>query len=505
MDEKHASVYSERLSRLYSEFADSPVVQFGGAWFSWGDFGTLDSSLRAELDQAGVRHEAPVAIIAGQRPECLAAILAALHQGRCAVLLSPLQADAALAEEILLLRPEVLVASADDWGRAGVTEAATDVGSVSLELTNTMEAPLARRTGPGPFRADAPADFADGTAITVLTSGTTGPPKRLPVSWATLGEMGGAENPRDPTEGVGAVILSLPLFSLGGLASIARTVFGGRPLAMMERFDLWEWAALVREHRPRVMGAPPPVLTMILEEEIPAEYFEGVKAFATDSAPVAPEVSAEFEQRYGIPVLLGYGATEFLGPVTTSSLKMHEEFGDAKRGSVGRALRGVELRVVDEDSGELLETDEVGLLQVDPPRRAGGLPEGWLPTADRARIDADGFVWILGRADDVILRGGFKVHTGEVESVLCEHPQVEDACVVGLPDSRLGSVPAAAVKVAGDSSVSGDALRDWVRDRLPPYSVPVLVEVVDEIPATSTMKKHRAAVGELLASRLSPG
>jgi acyl-coenzyme A synthetase/AMP-(fatty) acid ligase len=96
----------------------------------------------------------------------------------------------------------------------------------------------------------------------------------------------------------------------------------------------------------------------------------------------------------------------------------------------------VQLRVVDRSSGEVLGTDVVGNLEVDTPWRARGVPAGWVSTNDLARIDKDGFVWILGRSDDVIIRGGFKVHLPDVEAVLMQHPAVRDVCVVGLPDER---------------------------------------------------------------------
>ena len=243
-------------------------------------------------------------------------------------------------------------------------------------------------------------------AVTVQTSGTTGPPKRMPVPWETFVRLGGPARP--PVSGRGALILSLPLVTLGGLLSTSRLVFGGRPMSMMERFDVHAWARLVKRHRPKVMGAPPPVVKMILDAEITADHFDGVTAYMTSSAAIAPELIVEFERRYGIPVLLGYGATEFLHSVTGWTPQLWERFGAAKVGSVGRALPDVQLRVVD------------GVLEVDPPQRAGGLASGWLRTSDRARIDDDGFVWILGRTDDVIVRGGFKVDLGSVEAAARE-------------------------------------------------------------------------------------
>jgi len=244
------------------------------------------------------------------------------------------------------------------------------------------------------------------------------------------------------------------------------------------------WAALVKQHRPKIMGAPPPVVKMILGENITPDHFEGVTAYMTSSSAISPEVIREFEDRYGIPVLLGYGATEFLNSVTGWTPDLWADFGRSKIGSVGRAYPGVQLRIVD------------GLLEVDPPQRAEGLPNGWLRTADRARIDDDGFVWILGRADGVIVRGGFKVDLELLEEALLEHPGVSATCAVGLPDDRLGEVPGAMV-VADDSVTDTDLLR-WCRDRLPPYAIPVVIELIDSLPQTSTFKLHCAEIRESL-------
>jgi acyl-CoA synthetase (AMP-forming)/AMP-acid ligase II len=277
-------------------------------------------------------------------------------------------------------------------------------------------------------------------------------------------------------------------------------------MAMLERFDVHTWAALVKEHRPSVMGAPPPVVQMILDADISPDHFEGVTAFLTSSAPVAPEVARRFEERYGMPVLLGYGATEFLNSVTGWTTDLWHTFGAAKLGSVGRAHPGVRLRVVDPGAGDELGVGSEGLLEVDPPQRAGDLPAGWLRTADRARIDVDGFLWIVGRADDVIIRGGFKVDLASVERALLEHPSVATACAVGLPDERLGQVPGAVVTARADTPAPSEGdLLDWVRARLAPYAVPVVVRVVGAIPQTGTFKPHRSAVRELLGIRRAPG
>lgn len=478
-----------RLGSLFDGGAGEQAIQFEGRWTTWGDVGRVHAALATLLTAHDVPAGAAVAIVMRQRPALVAVELAVLAAGRTAVLVTPLQADRSLAADLAALAPAVVVAHPADWARCAAP------GSLEIEAGDD----LALRV------RDAPGDLPPGpdldAAVTVLTSGTTGPAKRLPVAWETFVQLGGGPDGRPPASGRGALILSLPLVTLGGLLTVSRLVFGGRPMSLLERFDVHAWAALVREHRPKVIGAPPPVVAMILDAGISPDHFEGVTAYVTSSAPVAPDVAAAFEERYGFPVLLGYGATEFLNSVTGWTGELWERFGRTKLGSVGRALPGVRLRVVDPDRGTELPAGEAGLLEVDPPQRAGHLPAGWLRTADRARLDADGFLWITGRADDVIVRGGFKVDLAQVEAALCEHPAVVAACAVGLSDARLGQVPAAVVRLdpASGQPPGETELVAWLRDRLAPYAVPVTIRAVDAIPQTSTFKPHRAAVIELLA------
>jgi acyl-CoA synthetase (AMP-forming)/AMP-acid ligase II len=483
-----------RLERLTTEWAGERAIQFEDEWLTWGDVGSLARQIDGILGEHRVAADAAVAIVMRQRPPLLAAELSALRAGRMALLLSPLLADRALADDIAGTRPAVLVAHATDWARPGFSESVAAAGSVGIEVDDHLEARL--RTVPD-VPPSGPMSHA---AVTVTTSGTTGAPKRMPVAWETFVRLGGGPVGRAPRSAGGALIVALPLVTLGGLLSVTRLIFGGRPLSMMERFDVHVWAALVKEHRPSVIGAPPPVVKMILDAGITADHFEGVTAYMTSSGAIPPDVIQEFEHRYGIPVLLGYGATEFLDSVTGWTPALWEEFGASKVGSVGRAKREARLRVVDPDTGDELAADQPGLLEVDPPERAVGLPSGWMRTSDRARIDSDGFLWILGRADDVIVRGGFKIDVKQVEAALLEHPSVSAACAVGIPDDRVGHVPAAVVTIGAGAAAPGEPeLIDWVRERVPAYAAPVAVRVVDAIPTTSTLKHHRAAIAELFA------
>lgn len=271
----------------------------------------------------------------------------------------------------------------------------------------------------------------------------------------------------------------------------------------MDKLDVVEWAGLIRDNAPRRAGAPPAVLRMVLDAEIPAAWLSSVKTIYTASAPLSMQLADEFERVYGIPIVQGYGATEFLGAVTGWADGLYEKWGQVKRGSVGRAIPGVKVRVVDSQTREVVGPNDIGNLEVDSPYRVQGVPSGWVPTNDLARIDEDGFVWILGRSDDVIIRGGFKVHLPEIEAALLEHPRVSDVCVVGLSDDRLGEVPAALVVTDPSDPPTEAELIEAVRQQLAPYMAPVLIGRCGEMPLNAMFKKDRLRVTSLLQAQLA--
>ncbi len=375
---------TERLAALFTHWPAEQALQFTAEgvqhWSTWGDVARLHDAISDVLAANDVPADAMIAIVMRQRPALVATELAVLADGRTALLVSPLQADRVLADEIASLRAAVVVAHTADWARPGVADAIADSGALGLEVDDDFEVHV---------RADvdvAQAGPVLDAAVTVLTSGTTGPAKRLPVSWETFVKLGGGPDGRTPKSDGGALILSLPLVTLGGLLSMSRLVFMGRPMSMMERFDVHTWASLVKEHRPTVMGAPPPVVQMILDADISPDHFEGVTAYMTSSAPVAPEVAKAFEDRYHIPVLLGYGATEFLSSVTGWTAELWATFGATKLGSVGRPYPGVRLRVLDPNTDLERTTGEEGVLEVDPPR-ARRPPSRWLAAHIRSGAD----------------------------------------------------------------------------------------------------------------------
>lgn len=486
---------NERLAQLFSAAPEAPAVEFGDRRYSYGDIAKWKDHLLVMLDQAGVADGAPIGIICRERPPGFAALLIAAALRRCAVLITPIQPDRAMNADIRELNLAVLLAEADDWNRQGIKEAAQRAGTAGVELPPDLRAEPVFVAGLERAAPDGRCQMAANTAITILTSGTTGRPKRVPLSFASLAQSEPPERQISP----GAAINALPLVSIGGAMGVIGAVWRGRPLAVMDRFDVWKWAELVRRYKPRRIGAPPATVAMILDQKIPKEYLASAECFIAASAALDLATSDEFEAIYDIPILRGYGATEFLGAVTSFRLDDYRKVGREKRGSVGRALPGVSLRVVDPETGEALPPRSEGVLEVLPQRRPGGVAPGWMRTTDLASLDADGYLWIHGRADDTIIRGGFKVQTGKVAATLCEHPAVLEATVVGLPDPRLGEVPAALVVLdLAMAAPAEDDLKAWVRERLPPYAVPIRVGVAAALPRNGMMKVIPREVRALL-------
>jgi acyl-coenzyme A synthetase/AMP-(fatty) acid ligase len=492
----------------------APAMWFEERWWTWHEINDLGDATLARAAEGGVSNEESIGLVARNDPKCVTVMLAALRAPWPVLTFSPLLPDDGLAADVRAMRPAVLVATADDWERAGMRDAAYGVGALGLILGDGAGASVLVVDGTGhrAHATDSGHHIAPGVAASMLTSGTTGPPKRAAVTPEALaagidaatrhheGKAADAElRLRDATS-----IIDLPLFNISAYLDLPTIVTAGRRLCLLRRFEPWAWADAVHRHAVVVALLVPAAMRMVLDADIPKEKLASLRVVRSGSAPLDPALAAAFEARYDTPVIVAYGATEFSGALTSLTMKHRREFGTAKRGSVGRPHPGVELRVVDVTDGHDLGADEVGILVARAPQIVATDPDGWARTNDLARIDADGFVYIEGRADDVIIRGGFKIDPRDVAATLREHPTVADAVVIALPDDRLGQVPAAAVvlrpsapeRSATDVQIE---LQQWVRRHRPPYAVPVTIRVVDALPRTATLKVAQAELRALLA------
>jgi long-chain acyl-CoA synthetase len=479
----------EALGRLWDANDHDRMLECDGRWASWGSVRSLTERIDRELTAAGCGTGGRVAVVLGNRMESVAALIAIFRGERTLVTISPLQPPDRLSDDLAASAVSFVLAPSALWSENVFSRAVTDLGATGWQLDDGELALQVRGT-----KEAVGGDPA--VAIEMLTSGTTGAPKRIPLTRAQLqASLASALQHNDrsnakikaPLSGTVGLV-TLPIVHIGGLWSLLQSLVAARPIAMLDRFTVPGWHAVVKQYRPAVAGLPPAAMRSVLDSDIPREDLASIRAINAGTSPVDPALVDAFFERYGIPILVVYGATEFSGAVAGWTVKdFHAQWVD-KKGSVGHAFPGVRLQVVGE-GGAVLGVNESGRLQV-ATLQAGGAGD-WITTSDLAHLDADGFLYIDGRADDVIVRGGFKVSPETVVRALRAHPAVADAAVAPVSDQRLGQIPVAAVELRRGADTDGEALREHCRATLTPYEVPARVFVVDELPRGAALKVDR--------------
>jgi acyl-CoA synthetase (AMP-forming)/AMP-acid ligase II len=488
MTARGASALRERLASIPRIDPEARALEFDRRWYTWGQLDATMSSIGEQVPEPGTQ----VGILLRNRPAHVGALLGVLRAGGCAVTINPHRGVARTREDIAGLALDVVVGTDEDLGEF----AAPPGVRTAVSLRDLGEKPLA--TIDRGLAADAPR--RPGVAVRMLTSGTTGTPKRIELGFDMLERVLLGAKHYERNKGAelrlrrGVAIINAPLVHVAGVFRILQCVNDGRAFCLLDRFRVDAWYDAVRRHRPKTASLVPAALRMVLEADLDPAGLSSIRSVVCGTAPLDPDDADAFFERYGIPVLVSYGATEFGGGVAGWNLPDHEEFWARKRGSVGRAHAGCELRVVSERDGSVLAPGEEGLLEVKASQLGG---REWVRTTDLARIDADGFLWILGRADQAILRGGFKVLPDVVRSALERHPDVRGAVVVGRADARLGAVPVAAVELRPGATTSQRNL-EFASKYLAPYEVPVEVALWSELPRTDSGKVDLVAASEIL-------
>jgi acyl-CoA synthetase (AMP-forming)/AMP-acid ligase II len=349
--------------------------------------------------------------------------------------------------------------------------------------------PAALVTEIGIGRLEDPAPQQSGVAFVMWTSGTTGKPKPIfhtheayvELLDRVLGPLR-AGNAADPAKRPTPNLIPVSMALNAGLYNSLFGLRAGAALVIMDRFEPHEFAELVQRFEIRSTVLPPAAMAMLTDSDLadltPLKYVRSI------TAPLSPLQAQRFTAKFPVYVLNSYGQAE-MGEVigwTAADAKEHPE----KVGAAGRPHPGVDIKL-----------DADGHLLVRPPNTATGLDdrkdaEGYVDTGDLARIDDDGFVWIEGRASDLINRGGNKVFPDSVEEVLRLSPAVDDVAVVAGPDERLGEVPVAFLV---GTPVADDELIALCREHLTPYKVPAAFHWVDELP--------RSEVGKVLRKELA--
>jgi acyl-CoA synthetase (AMP-forming)/AMP-acid ligase II len=473
---------SERIAAVLDLQPEAPALEYAGQWYSWAQVNELARRIEA-LTDPGAR----VGIMLRNRPPQVCALLGVLLAGGCVVVINPSRGDDRTRADIAALALSLIVGEPDDLAALATATPHTAVAAIA-DLGREPQVTAAAEPGADTHRP--------GVAVSMLTSGTTGPPKRVDLRYDMLAHSVIAPGPAPARLRHGVAIVNAPLVHIGGVFRVLQCVAEARSFVLLDRFELGSWAEAVRRYRPGAVSLVPAALRTVLHSELTRADLAGIRAVTSGTAPLSADDADAFTAKYGIPVLTSYAATEFGGGVAGWTMADYQKHWHAKRGSVGRASLGAQLRVVD-DAGTPLQPDAVGLLEVKPGQL--GPATDWIRTTDLARIDADGFLWILGRADQAIIRGGFKVLPDDVRAALETHPAVAGAAVIGRPDDRLGQTPVAIIELRDSAAMDPGALTEYLRGKLARYEIPTTITVVDAIPRTPSGKPDLGAIRDLFA------
>jgi acyl-CoA synthetase (AMP-forming)/AMP-acid ligase II len=473
---------SRRIDDVLELQPGDAAIEYDVLWSTWRQVAGLAGAIKAL--EVGQRQ---VGILLRNKPAHVAAFLGVLLGGGTVVVINPSRGDDRTRADIEALDLPFIVGERDDLANLA------PAGPTLVSISGLTDEPQVTAGGGGDAgRA--------GVAVRMLTSGTTGPPKRIDLTYDMLARsVIGPEPDRSPPPTElrhGVAIVNAPLVHIGGVFRVLQCICEARPFVLLDRFELDRWADAVRRHRPRAVSLVPAALRMVLHSDLTREDLASVRAVTSGTAPLSAEDADAFTAKFGIPVLTSYAATEFGGGVAGWTLADYQKYWRVKRGSVGRPSLGAQLRVVDDDGTPLGPGDD-GLLEVKPGQL--GPSAAWMRTTDVARIDEDGFLWILGRADQAIIRGGFKVMPDDVRAALEGHPAVRGAAVVGRPDDRLGETPVAMVELRDAVSTDAAALVEFLRARLARYEIPADIAIVDQIPRTPSGKADLGAVREFFS------
>jgi long-chain acyl-CoA synthetase len=271
----------------------------------------------------------------------------------------------------------------------------------------------------------------------------------------------------------------------------------------MRWFDPAAWVELAQQHRVQSSTLVPSMIQMLLAQPLEQADLSELVAVSSGASPLAEEVRQEFEARVpGALIYEGYGCTESASIVSTNPL------GARRVGSVGLPVPGCEVTIRD-DAGRVLPAGQDGEICVRSPgvlsgywrapdASAAALSDGWLLTGDIGHLDADGYLYVVDRKKDLIIRGGFNVYPRDVEDVLLAHPAVAQAGVVGRPDARLGEEVVAFAALRPGASASVDELIEHGREQLAANKYPREIRIVPALPLTSVGKLDRKRLREWL-------
>ncbi|MEU6089622.1 long-chain fatty acid--CoA ligase [Streptomyces sp. NPDC047085] len=476
---------AEFLARTAARGPESAALRLGAATTTYAELDRLSAQAAALLRTEGLRAGDRVALMLPNVPEFVVLYYGILRAGGIVVPMNPLL-KARETEYHLRDSGAVLLF---EWhqapGEGAQGAAAAGVRHISVEPA-AFAAELARLEPHHEIAAVSDDDIA----VLLYTSGTTGRPKGAALTHAGLRhntEVNVVHVQRLTSEDV--MVGCLPLFHIfGQTCTMNVAVYSGATLVLVPRFDPQTVLDTIARDRATVFEGVPTMYAALLQHPGADDIdVSTLRMCVSGGASLPVEILHGFERRFGCMILEGFGMSE-----TSPVVSFNHPDRPRKPGSIGTPIRDVEVRLVDDDGKDVAQ-GEVGELAVRgpnvmkgywnrPEETAATIPDGWLRTGDLARQDEDGYLYIVDRKKDLIIRGGYNVYPREIEEVLHEHPAVALAAVLGVPDERLGEEVAAAVVLRPGAEASVEELQEYVRERVAAYKYPRRLWLMDALP-----------------------
>jgi long-chain acyl-CoA synthetase len=482
-----ASIVSDSAAKA----PDSPAVRLGEATLTYAELDDRSARLATLLREQGLRPGDRVGVMLPNVLEFPIAYYGVLRAGCVVVPMNVLLKRREIAFYLEDSGSKLLLAWHGFAAEAG--DGAADAGVELIEVEPEGFAALLAEREPTPGLADTD---ADDTAVILYTSGTTGKPKGAELTHSNLLRNADVSSRTTSEIAAGDVVFGgLPLFhSFGQTVSMNASLMVGACLTLVPKFDPGEALATMQRDGVTHFYGVPTMYGALLHHPGREDYdTSALRICITGGASMPVEVLRGFEDAFGAIVLEGYGLSE-TSPVSSSNHPDRER----KPGSIGTPLEGVEMRVVDEDDNEVAQ-GEVGEIVIRghnimkgywqrPDATAEAMRGGWFHSGDMARVDQEGYFYIVDRKKDLIIRGGYNVYPREVEEVLYEHPQIREAAVIGVPHDQWGEEIGAAVVLHDGEELAPAEVSAYVKERIAAYKYPRLVWFVEELPKGPTGK-----------------
>jgi long-chain acyl-CoA synthetase len=433
--------------------SDRPALRQDDRVLSYADLDDASAQVAAMLADRGVEPGDRVGLMCPNVPEFAILYYGALRAGAVIVPMNP------------LLKEREVEHYVSDSGAKLVLTPDTDFAAYAPDYEVVEREP-------------------DDTAVLLYTSGTTGKPKGAQLTHQNLIRNVAVSVDLFDLDEHAVMLGALPMFhAFGQTCGLNATIAVGGLLTLLPRFDARKALEIIERDGVTVFEGVPTMYTAMLHVE-DAPDASSLEVCVSGGAAMPVEIMRGFEERFGCSILEGYGLSE-----TSPVASFNRRDGRRKPGSIGLPVDGVEFKLVNPIDG----VGEIAIRGHNVMKGyfgtgAGVEEDGWFHTGDVARVDEDGFYFIVDRKKDMVIRGGFNIYPREIEEVLYEHPAVREAAVIGVPDERLGEEVAAAVALKPGAIASVDEIRTFVKDRVAAYKYPRVLWIMDELPKGPTGK-----------------